>query len=510
MDLSQGEAEDEHPQKREATHVLEGSISPPPLKRCAINATDTSCAGNESPNSSTPSPFRLNRIQDLPASVNRDTVSLADVIGDPLIRECWIFDYLFDVEWLFTWFDADVRDMIQVKIVHGSWRKDDPNKLAIDEAASKRANVDVITAYMPEAFGTHHSKMIVLFPRDWTNMTQGIWSSPRLSATPAGGGDPKHPIGSGERFKYDLLRYLAFYGDRRTGALTRQLERYDFSVIHAAFISSVPCRLSLSATTEPQTLYGWPLLRHILRQCPRSSKSHSAMIVAQVSSIAYLGEEWIHHFFKTLSTCDPLHPVAMNTKHYIMFPTTEEIRTSLDGYRAGASIHMRVQSDQAKRQLAFLRRYLVKWSDPGDQGDGALNQPTANGRGRAAPHVKTYIRYSTPDAETIEWAMLTSANLSTQAWGSMPKHGEVRISSYEVGVVVWPAMLHAHAETVMVPTFRQDLPDPAVHIGDVSPTVIGLRIPYSLALKPYCKDDQPWIAAAAYNEPDSHGSVQRW
>jgi hypothetical protein len=35
------------------------------------------------------SPWQLTRIRDLPDEVNKDTVSLQDLLGDPLIRECW-------------------------------------------------------------------------------------------------------------------------------------------------------------------------------------------------------------------------------------------------------------------------------------------------------------------------------------------------------------------------------------------------------------------------------------
>lgn len=47
-----------------------------------------------------PSPIQLNRISDLPASSNVDTVSLRDILGDPLISECWVFNYLFDVDFV--------------------------------------------------------------------------------------------------------------------------------------------------------------------------------------------------------------------------------------------------------------------------------------------------------------------------------------------------------------------------------------------------------------------------
>ena len=63
-------------------------------------------------------------------------------------------------------FDEDVRDIIQIKLVHGSWKKEDSNKIHIDEAVKRHSNIQSITAHMPEAYGTHHSKMIVLFRHD--------------------------------------------------------------------------------------------------------------------------------------------------------------------------------------------------------------------------------------------------------------------------------------------------------------------------------------------------------
>jgi len=47
-----------------------------------------------------PSPIQLTWIRDLDASKNVDTVGLDDILGDPLIRECWQFNYLFDVDFL--------------------------------------------------------------------------------------------------------------------------------------------------------------------------------------------------------------------------------------------------------------------------------------------------------------------------------------------------------------------------------------------------------------------------
>lgn len=47
-----------------------------------------------------PSPIQLTRIRDLPAPSNIDTVSLEDLLSDPLIREYWQFNYLFNIDFL--------------------------------------------------------------------------------------------------------------------------------------------------------------------------------------------------------------------------------------------------------------------------------------------------------------------------------------------------------------------------------------------------------------------------
>lgn len=81
-----------------------------------------------------PSPFQLTHIRDLAASSdnNVDTVRLREILGDPMIRECWQFNYLHDVDFIMGQFDEDVRRLVKVKIVHGSWKRDAPNRVRID------------------------------------------------------------------------------------------------------------------------------------------------------------------------------------------------------------------------------------------------------------------------------------------------------------------------------------------------------------------------------------------
>jgi tyrosyl-DNA phosphodiesterase-1 len=46
------------------------------------------------------SPVQLTRIADLAAHQNVDAVGLGDLLGDPLIKECWNFNFLFDLDFV--------------------------------------------------------------------------------------------------------------------------------------------------------------------------------------------------------------------------------------------------------------------------------------------------------------------------------------------------------------------------------------------------------------------------
>jgi tyrosyl-DNA phosphodiesterase 1 len=119
------------------------------------------------------------------------------------------------------------------------------------------------------------------------------------------------------------------------------------------------------------------------------------------------------------------------------------------------------------------------------------------GRKRAAPHIKTYVRFSDSTKTSIDWMLVTSANLSKQAWGEATNPaGEVRICSYEIGVMTWPELFGENA--TMVPTFKSDMPS----AGNENETVVGARMPYDLPLVPYVQDELPWCATASYPEPD--------
>ncbi|KAF1980175.1 phospholipase D/nuclease [Bimuria novae-zelandiae CBS 107.79] len=526
------------------------------------------------------SPIQLTKIRDLGSEQNVDTVELRDLLGDPMIKECWNFNFLFDLDFVMKHFDPDVRHMVKVKIVHGFWKSEDANRINLMEVAERYPNIQLISACMPDPFGTHHSKMLILLrhddtaqliihtanmiERDWGNMTQGVWRSPLLpllqpASSNASAEGSAFPIGSGERFKKDLFSYLNAYG-KRISNLTEVLLNYDFSAIRAAFLGSVPSRQKPGAANPSlQTSFGWLGLKEILSSIPSrpSPSGASPNLIVQVSSIATLGADtkWLKNFQSVLSkTASPPQPSTPFTKASslpkggsgnadlplsLIFPTAPEIRASLDGYASGSSIHTKLSSPAQQKQLAYLRPLLCHWTShhldfasSSAVPDSALMEKEAvvkreAHRGPAAPHIKTYIRFADAERSVIDWAMLTSANLSKQAWGDVLSAKEkVWVQSYEVGVVVWPGLflgrsregpgekLEGEGECVMVPVFGRDGPgeeDVKAAVGGVEgkKTVVGWRLPYDLPLMPYGVDESPWCATLADDEPDWMGRAWR-
>jgi tyrosyl-DNA phosphodiesterase-1 len=151
-DFSQGDVVEAPTAGHTSLASLHRAVTPPPKSRPRQLSPSTPCTSNaktarvtdisdgQKPNfpKREPrilrSPFQLTHIRDFPPSSgnNVDTIRLRDILGDPMIRECWQFNYCFDVDFVMSQFDEDVRDIVKVKIVHGSWKKDSPNRIAID------------------------------------------------------------------------------------------------------------------------------------------------------------------------------------------------------------------------------------------------------------------------------------------------------------------------------------------------------------------------------------------
>lgn len=247
------------------------------------------------------------------------------------------------------------------------------------------------TAFLPEIFGTHHSKMLVLLRhddtaqviihtanmirKDWTNMTNGIWLSPRLPLLQ--GQDPADASqyenlaeGTGYKFKIDLLNYLRAYDDKRVVCrdLVTNLEKYDFSSIRGTLIASVPGRHDF--TDLSTSAWGWVAIKRALRSVPlQVGKSE---VVTQISSIATLGptDTWLQRTLFESMCRGKTTGVAPRPQFKIIFPTADEIRRSLDGYGSGGSIHTKIQSSQQAKQLIYQKPLLCHWANDSPHGQG--------------------------------------------------------------------------------------------------------------------------------------------
>ncbi|KAF8420722.1 tyrosyl-DNA phosphodiesterase [Tirmania nivea] len=522
-----------------------GSSSGTPIVDLTTPPPNEQSKASQAPeNASTPNthiPFRLTHIPALPTN---HTITLQSLLTPPTpsctLTTVWCFNYIHSLPFIVSNLPYDTNlSTLRIHLVHGSWRTEDATRIRLEQDRLGHpypGNVRLVSAYMPEPFGTHHSKMLFLFsveegggremarviihtanmiPFDWGNMTQSVWDSGWLPLLLPGTKEP--PIGA--EFKSELLRYLEAYGSSRTGELTAELVKFSFSHIRAAFIGSVPGRYKLS-----ESHFGWPGLQRILRNTHALPTSVPGKVICQVSSIATLAmgskDTWLTPIFlKALSVTAPSKPPPPKPEFSIIFPTPDEIRASINGYDSGGAVHMKAATPANLKQIDYMRPYLCRWS-------GSLAPISSRtdpaplrlgGRAKAAPHIKTYIRYNEPTCQTISWALLTSANLSNQAWGSAPitkasrgrgpvipgtdDEKEVRICSYEAGVIMYPGLFAEEGkEVVMKPLFHgEELYEEEGKIH------VGIRVPYDLPLAKYKPGEMPWSPGGSYAEVDCLG-----
>ncbi len=255
--------------------------------------------------------------------------------------------------------------------------------------AADYPNVHLHVAPMPEMFGTHHSKMMVLFrhdntaqviihtanmiAKDWTNMTNGVWMSPslpELKDTEYIPAPEDMAVGRGERFKHDLMNYFKAYElyGPTCKALVEKLKRYDFTAVRGSLIASVPGRHEVDEESDA-TRWGWHGLRNTLNHIP--CQQGGSEVVAQISSIATLGpkDNWLRGtLFSALSAAQSQGPKGSEPKFKVVFPTADEVRRSLDGYESGGSIHTKIQSRQQAQQLQYLRPIFYHWANDSSRG----------------------------------------------------------------------------------------------------------------------------------------------
>lgn len=74
--------------------------APAPQPKAQQNVTTERASVGDNCTKYVSSPFQLTHIQDLASHQNVDAVGLKDLLGNPMIKECWNFNFLFDIDFV--------------------------------------------------------------------------------------------------------------------------------------------------------------------------------------------------------------------------------------------------------------------------------------------------------------------------------------------------------------------------------------------------------------------------
>ncbi|XP_019169528.1 PREDICTED: tyrosyl-DNA phosphodiesterase 1 [Ipomoea nil] len=462
------------------------------------------------PKDKLPQTFRLLRVRELPAWANTNAVSIHDIIqGDVLVAI--LSNYMVDIDWLLSACPA-LKKIPQVLVVHGGDGTMEYMK------RNNLVNWILHKPALPISYGTHHSKaMFLVYPKgvrivvhtanlihvDWNNKSQGLW----VQDFPWK--DQKCPsMECG--FERDLIDYLSMLKWPEFTANIPALgncninssffKKFDYSSAGVRLIASVPGYHSGPSLKK----WGHMKLRTVLQECTFSKEFQKSPLVYQFSSLGSLDEKWMTEFASSLSAgkSDDNKPLGIG-EQMIVWPTVEDVRCSLEGYAAGSCIPSPLKNVEKE----FLKKYWAKW------------KASHTGRGRAMPHIKTFVRYS---GQNLAWMLLTSANLSKAAWGALQKNNsQLMIRSYELGVLFLPSVKCGsgfsctdnsnYSEVKSAPHEEKKAKLVTLAWRGKSDTesaeVIKLPLPYELPPRPYSPEDVPWSWDRRYTKKDVYGKV---
>ncbi|KAG8514345.1 Tyrosyl-DNA phosphodiesterase 1, partial [Galemys pyrenaicus] len=348
-------------------------------------------------------PFRfyLTRVSGVKPKYNCGALHIKDILS-PLfgtLVSSAQFNYCFDVDWLIKQYPPEFRKK-PVLLVHGDKRE---AKAHLQAQAKPYANVSLCQAKLDIAFGTHHTKMMLLLYEeglrvvihtsnlihaDWHQKTQGIWLSPLYPRIV----DGTHTSGeSATHFKADLLSYLMAYNAPPLKEWTDIIHQHDLSETN--FLVGQGLHGQETHVLSPPAFHS-QLLKE---QASPSPQAEAWPVVGQFSSIGSMGTDeskWLcSEFQESLVTLgkDGRAAGRSTAPLHLIYPSVENVRTSLEGYPAGGSLPYSIQT--AEKQT-WLHSYFHKWS------------AETSGRSHAMPHIKTYMRLS-PDFRQVAWFLVT-------------------------------------------------------------------------------------------------------
>ncbi|CAK9296990.1 unnamed protein product [Gordionus sp. m RMFG-2023] len=419
--------------------------------------------------------YYTNKIK-IPDMFNVNAMYLKDILS--MNKEEYVssahFNYCIDINWLTSQYPDENKNK-PILIIHGFKGND---KEMLENSSKMYSNINFVQAKLNIPFGTHHTKMIFILYKDglrviiltanmiqedWDAKTQGFWIS------------PKFPIQKDKKscddfdFKKDLLAYLASYQSPKLKTWENHIQSHDMSLANVKLVASVPGRHIGKNINE----WGHLKLRNILSQCSSigslGSKKESWLCNEFLGSLLQIESTTKKFFDKNYKPQHLQNTTAKNDSFHLVFPTLENVKNSFEGYIAGGSIPY---SNQTHSKQKYLSDHMCEWKS------------NALGRSRASPHIKTYARIS-EDGTKLRWLLLTSANLSKAAWGTLEKNNtQLAIRSYELGVLFLPKFCGI---------LDQDYFNlSGSYINNEIKQIPRMYLPYDYPLAKYSSNDNPW------------------
>ncbi|EME28681.1 tyrosyl-DNA phosphodiesterase 1 [Galdieria sulphuraria] len=433
--------------------------------------------------------FYLNQVE---GAISIFTKSL-DEIFQPGFHSVLLTNYMFDLSWLFQRVPI-LLTVERLLIVHGDEQ--------VYQPFSPYHFITFHKPRLPFPYGTHHTKLIILFyptkvrfvlttanmiQSDWEYKTQGMF----LKDFPQKTGELKSCP-----FLETMDDYLSALGEplRYYRSLLCQ---YDFSKAGVVLIPSVPGYHGGRNLDK----YGHRSLHsNISQYCCisdeqriRRKTTHSTIrLLLQCSSMGSISEKWLKQelFHSMVSSCWKQEDWQYCFEWDLIWPSVQQVRNSIQGYASGAAFPW-----TKKNYRSFQSSHLCLWNAYFFRRNAWL------------PHMKSYMAYE--ESGNIFWFLLTSANLSTAAWGRLVRNqSQLFIRSYELGVL-WTPMLCSYTcpmDNVIQLTTPQ-------HITSYYPReknnniLFCLPLPFQLPPQHYDSNDSPWLWDAIYKSPDRLGNV---
>lgn len=495
------------------------------LAATALETVNESLSGEVG---STDPGFFLTRLKDAPDAHNLHAKGLNDLLEGEF-SQCLLTNYMFDLPWLFQ--ECPRLREVPIVLVHG-----ERDRQGMMKECQEYPNVTAVAPPLPIPYGTHHTKMFVaLYPdkarvaiftanflsNDWNTKTQGVWYQDfELKVLGDSEDEEKETAESSEdvaAFEDDLIHYLSSLG-APVKTFCRELKMFDFSTARVALVPSIPG----VHKGKDMERYGHLRVRRLLKMYKVPPTDNplicqvrylsilkialcicTALVVdafTQFSSMGSLDEKWLFGEF-----AESFLPGKKNVSSqsmpvqalHIIWPSVTDVQNSLEGWNSGRSIPCPL-----KNMKSFLHKYLRKWTTPSN-----LH------RQNAMPHIKSYARFNPNDdkAGELDWAILTSSNLSKAAWGSLQKNKtQFMIRSYELGVMFLPPLLAQRSKGSpprLVTIGSKGAERSGVIVSNPQPIEL-LPLPYSFPLTTYNpKEDEPWVWDLVRESSDIFGNA---